>query len=277
MPLEFIIDSYIAHKPLPPNSLAITIDDAHKSVLTEAWPLLKKYNFPATLFVSTDPVDAKVKGYLNWDEIRQLKNEGMGIGSHTKTHPHLQELTTDEIKNEIEYSNKRFLEEINEIPRIFAYPFGETSKEVTNILVDYKFKALFGQHSGVINETSDFNYLPRFALNEKYGSIERIQFSANAKGLGVYELIPSDPMLNENPPFIGFSLLDKKFSKIINCFVYDAQGIVENDIYKFEERIEIRLKRKLKQGRVRMNCTAKSDDNYQIKPIYSATLTLKTI
>ena len=263
VPLEYIIDSFNTDTILPDNTIAISIDDGHKSILTNAWPLIKKYNFPITIFISTDPINSKSKNYLSWNDIRFLKNQGVSIGAHTKTHPHLQNLSPEEIKNEIELSNKVYLKELNEIPKLFAYPFGEANDKVFQILKDYGFKASFGQHSGVINETSDFNYLPRFSLNEKYGDIERVKFSSNAKGMGVYDLIPTNPEFNENPPFIGFSLLDKKLANIINCFVYDTNGNVDLDLYSFEERIEIRLNRKLKEGRVRMNCTAKEKENWR--------------
>ena len=165
--LEYIIDSFNTETILPKNTIAITIDDGHKSIITKAWPLLKQYNFPVTVFISTAPIDAKSTNYLSWDEIRQLKKEGVDIGAHSNTHPHMYKLSTEDIKKEIEFSNKRYLKELNEVPKLFAYPFGEANKKTFDIIKDYKFKAAFGQHSGVINETSNFNYLPRFSLNEK--------------------------------------------------------------------------------------------------------------
>ena len=262
LPLEFIVDSIITETPLPNNTIAISIDDGHKSILKKAWPLIKKYGYPITIFISTEPHDANFSNYLSWDEIRFLKKEGVDIGAHTRTHPHLHNLNSEKIKNEIEYANKRFLKELGEVPKLFAYPFGEANQKVIEIIKDYGFKASFGQHSGVMNETSDFNYLPRFSLNERYGDIDRVKFSSKAKGMGVYELIPKDQEFSENPPFIGFSLLDKNLLSSINCFIFDSVGNIESDMYKFEERIEIRLKRKLKSGRVRMNCTAKGEDGF---------------
>ena len=257
--LDFIADSFNTETPLPENTVGISIDDGHNSILKHAWPLLKKYNFPITIFISTDSIDSGYRNYLTWDEIRYLKSEGVSIGSHTKTHAHLHKLEINEIKNEIEYSNKRYLKELGEIPKLFAYPYGEANTEVIQIIKDYKFKSAFGQHSGVINETSDFDYLPRFTLNMKYGSLERIKFSSQAKGMGVYDLIPTNPEFSENPPFIGFSLLDAELTKSLNCFIFDSNGNIETELYNFEERIEIRLKRKIKSGRVRMNCTARDN------------------
>ena len=105
-------------------------------------------------------------------------------------------------------------------------------------------------------------YLPRFSLNEKYGEIERVKFAASAKGLGVYDFIPINPSISENPPYIGFSLLDEKLSISLNCFIFDMNGQVEREIYKFNERIEIRLSRELAKGRSRINCTAKDSNGF---------------
>ena len=103
--------------------------------------------------------------------------------------------------------------------------------------------------------------MPRFSLNEKYGDIERAKFAASNKGLGIYDFVPTNPHVYENPPFIGFSLLDQNLSKTINCFIFDSGGQVDSEIFKFNERIEIRLKRKLETGRSRLNCTAKDNEN----------------
>ena len=258
--LEYIVDTIVNDITLPSGTIGISVDDADRSFLTTAWPRIKKYGFPITLFVTTNTISPNNKNYLNWDEIRYLKNQGVTIGAHSHSHRHLPELTIDELKKEIEDSNKVFLKELGEIPLLFAYPYGEVNKKIIELLKKYKFKVAFGQHSGVINETSNMYYLPRFSLNEKYGDIQRVQFAANTKGLGIYDFVPENPTIIENPPYIGFSLLDETLSKNINCFIFDQKGQVENDKYTFNERVEIRLKRKLFKGRARLNCTARDKE-----------------
>ena len=255
--LEFIIDTIINDGDLPNNTIGISVDDADKSFFDVGWPLFKSHSIPVTLFVTTGTIANNNKSYLNWDQIRKLKSEGVIIGAHSHTHAHMPDLDIDELRNEIEISNKIFLKELGEIPTLFAYPYGETSSEIINLIKEYKFKVAFGQHSGIINETSDMYYLPRFSLNEKYGEIDRVKFAASSKGLGVYDFIPVNQTISENPPFIGFSLLDEKLTTSLNCFIFDMQGQVEREIFKFNERVEIRLSRELSKGRSRMNCTAK--------------------
>tara|TARA_Y100001970_G_C14250837_1_gene871762 strand:+ start:2973 stop:3893 length:921 start_codon:yes stop_codon:yes gene_type:complete len=258
--LDLIVDTIINDGQLPKNVIGISVDDADRSFLTTGWPAFKEKNFPVTLFVNTSTIVENNKNYLNWDEIRKLKSEGVNIGAHSHTHDHMPDLTIEQVKKEIETSNKIFLRELGEIPRLFAYPYGEANQEIIDLLKLYKFKVAFGQHSGVINETSNMYYLPRFSLNEKYGEIDRVKFAANAKGLGVYDFIPSNPKINENPPYIGFSLLDLKLVPSLDCFVFDSKGQIEKELFKFNERIEIRLGRKLSKGRSRINCTAKDSE-----------------
>ena len=260
LPINFILDTIINDGDLPLNTIGISVDDADKSFFEVGWPLFKKNGIPVTLFVTTGTIAKNNKSYLNWDQIRKLKEEGVTIGAHSHTHAHMPDLQLEEVKNEIELSNKIFLRELGEIPSLFAFPYGEASEEIIELIKEYKFKVAFGQHSGIINETSNMYYLPRFSLNEKYGEIDRVKFAASSKGLGVYDFIPGNPTIKENPPYIGFSLLDEKLSTSLNCFIFDMQGQVEREIYKFNERVEIRLSRELSKGRSRINCTAKDSD-----------------
>ena len=260
--LEFIVDTIINDGILPLNTIGISVDDADKSFYTTAWPKFKEKGIPVTLFINTSTIHNNSKNYLSWDQIRELRDEGVTIGAHSHNHFHMPDLSEEEIKSEIEKSNKIFLSELKKIPSLFAFPYGETNEKIINIIKEYKFKVAFGQHSGVINETSNLYYLPRFSLNEKYGEIDRIKFAANAKGLGVYDFIPINPTISNNPPFIGFSLLDEKLVPSLDCFIFDSKGQVEKELFKFNERIEIRLKRNLTKGRSRINCTAKGKDGY---------------
>ncbi len=260
--LDFIVDTIINDGDLPNNTIGISVDDADKSFFEVGWPLFKKNNIPVTLFVTTGTIANNNKSYLNWNQIRKLKEEGVTIGAHSHTHAHMPDISIEDVKNEIELSNKIFLKELGEIPTLFAFPYGETNTDIMNLIKEYKFKVAFGQHSGIINETSNMYYLPRFSLNEKYGEIERVKFAASARGLGVYDFIPENPSISENPPYIGFSLLDEKLSMSLNCFIFDMNGKVEREIYKFNERIEIRLSRELAKGRSRINCTAKDPNGF---------------
>jgi peptidoglycan/xylan/chitin deacetylase (PgdA/CDA1 family) len=73
--------------PPPPKSVVITADDAHKTVYTEMWPLLRKYNFPATLFVYPSAV-SNASYAMTWEQLKELQQTGLfDMQSHTFWHP----------------------------------------------------------------------------------------------------------------------------------------------------------------------------------------------
>src|SRR4029079_4336357 len=74
-------------EPIPDKLVVLTFDDSAKSHYTVARPLLKKYGFGATFFV-TEGFDSRTnkRDYVTWDEIAALHNDGFEIGNHTLDH-----------------------------------------------------------------------------------------------------------------------------------------------------------------------------------------------
>ena len=96
--LDFIINTIINDGQLPENVIGISIDDADRSFLTTAWPKFKEKNIPVTLFINTSTIVKNNKNYMNWDEVRILKSEGVTIGAHSHSHDHMPDLSVEEIK-----------------------------------------------------------------------------------------------------------------------------------------------------------------------------------
>jgi len=253
LPVPEIVDRIAKGKPLPDRTIGITIDDAYLSVYEKAWPKLKEAKLPFTLFVATDPVDRRTSGYMSWDQIRELEEEGVTIGSQTKSHPHLPMLTSEEVKRELDGSNARFTKELGKRPTMFAYPYGEYSLLVRDLVVDRGFTAAFGQNSGVVNPLLDAFALPRFALNEQFGGIDRFRLIANALPLPVTDVLPGDPVLSDNPPAFGFTVAPEIIDiSRLACF---ASGEGEVSLERLERRVEVRFRGPFPPGRSRINCT----------------------
>ena len=87
---------------LPPNSILITFDDGYKNNYTLAFPILKKYNMKATIFLNTKFIE-KDEAYLNWDEIREMYKSGL-IDFQLHTHSH--QLTVKDIEVLAFYDNE---------------------------------------------------------------------------------------------------------------------------------------------------------------------------
>lgn len=66
LPLNTVVDALKSGKLLPDRTVAITIDDAYRSVFTQAWPRLRAAGLTFTLFVATEPVTKAFPDYMTW-------------------------------------------------------------------------------------------------------------------------------------------------------------------------------------------------------------------
>ncbi len=247
---------------LPELTVAISIDDAFLSVYTEAWPRLRKAKLPFTLFVATDPLDRRLKGYMSWDQLRELVRGGVTIGSQTASHLHMAASSARRNAADLAKSNRRFQAELGMVPKMIAYPFGEYSLAVGEVAKAAGFTAAFGQHSGVLHRGADFFFLPRFAMNEAYGSLDRLRLAARALPLAVADLTPPDARLGAktNPPALGFTVMGEARRDIAGLACY-ASGQGRARIERLGKwRIEARLAQPFPPGRGRINCTARTKD-----------------
>ncbi len=241
---------------LPDRAVAITIDDAYRSVYTEAWPRLRAAGLPMTVFVSTDDVDRKSEAYMTWDQIRELKAAGVTIGNHTASHLRMPTAAPARNAEELTRSNARFRAELGSAPTIFAYPYGEYSLAMRDLVVDSGFTAAFGQHSGVLHKGADQLFLPRFSMSEAYGGVARFRLAVNALPLRVRDVTPADPLLTRtnNPPFFGFTVFGDALDGLSKLNCYAAQGRARIDRLG-RSRIEVRFERPFPAGRAKINCT----------------------
>ncbi len=252
--LPEIVDALRQGRALPDRAVGISVDDAYASLWTEGWPRIKAAGLPLTVFVATDSVDRKVSGFMTWDQLRALKAAGVTIGSQTASHPHMPLHTAAFNAAEIERSNARFKAELGAEPDLFAYPYGEASLAV-DAVIRPKFRAAFGQHSGVADSSADLYYLPRFAFNEAFGDFARFRQAINALPLKAVDFTPADPTPGlPNPPPIGFTVTEPKSGlDRLSCFAsHEGRLRIER---LGDTRFELRLTKPLPPGRTRLNCT----------------------
>jgi peptidoglycan/xylan/chitin deacetylase (PgdA/CDA1 family) len=263
LPVPRIVDALLSGARLPDRTVGITIDDAYASVYERAWPILRDAALPFTLFVATDPVDRGVPGYMTWDQIRELRDAGVHIGSQAVTHPHLPTQPVARVETELAGSADRLEARLGARPTLFAYPYGETSLEIMERTAAAGYRAAFGQHSGVAQSGVQPFYLPRFPLNVSYGGIERFRQIVNALPLPVHGLSPRDPLLPYqgpgNPPAFGFSVDGSAGSLArLNCFHSDASKMTALEV--LGSRVEVRFDAPFGPGRTRINCTLRADE-----------------
>lgn len=125
---------------LPEKSIIITLDDGHISNYTLAYPILKKYRFKATFFVTAGWVG--LPDYLSWKQIREMNDNGMEIGSHALTHPNLTELNPEQIKFELEKSKKILEDKLGKPINFLAIPGSHYNSKIKRIAREVGYLAV---------------------------------------------------------------------------------------------------------------------------------------
>lgn len=259
LPVPEIVSAIREGRPLPDRTIGLTIDDGYLSVYAEAFPRLRDADLPFTVFVSTNPIDQEFSGFMTWDQIREIRDSGVTIGAHTSTHLHMPANLLSRNRADLENSNARLKKELGEVPALFAYPFGEASTEIQNLIRKAGHVAAFGQHSGPLDASSDPFYMPRFALNEAFGNMARFRLVTNTLPIPHKDMTPSNPTLTTNPPLFGFTRTDPNLQlNGLACYTSN-QGKVK--IEELGPRIEVRMSGPFSAGRARINCTALDTNN----------------
>ncbi|WP_303722560.1 polysaccharide deacetylase family protein [Malonomonas rubra] len=224
--LEEVVRRLRASENLPEKAAVLTVDDAFTSFAEGGMPIVREFGFPITLFVNTDAVGDH--GYLDWEQIKALHEEGVEIGNHTASHAYLVEMAEGEgfddwrkrIVMDIERAQQEFAGHLGFTPTTIAYPYGEYADEVVEIVKQLGFKAALAQQSGVIHSTSDLYALPRFPMGGPYATLKEFADKLLMKPLAVIGEEPYSPILQENPPklLLQIDVTDVDMRRV-NCFV----------------------------------------------------------
>lgn len=111
--------------------LAITFDDALKSVLTQADPVLRAHNIPYSVFIVSEWSEQKEEwektGVLGWRELERMRADGVELGSHSATHRDFGEIDVDRARREFEKSRATIEARLGFAPDLFAIPFGQSN------------------------------------------------------------------------------------------------------------------------------------------------------
>ncbi len=160
-----------AKSPLPEKSFVLTFDDGYRTFHTDAWPLLQKYGFNATVFLITDfcgkdnqwvgqPASVPKAPLLSWSEVEELAKQGCEFGGHTLTHRPLSTLSGEKLVDELVKSKAKIMEVTGQDASIFAYPYGDTSGDAISAVRQH-YDGAVSTDLGICRLNSDKYLLPR--------------------------------------------------------------------------------------------------------------------
>ena len=152
--MDQLFDFFDFKQQIPSKSVVITIDDGWKSAYEIAFPVLKKFGYPAALFIYTDLINTRKA--MTWEQAKELADNGIDIQCHTITHRDLagrEEKETFkeyfyEVEKEIVQSSKIIKKNTGRDCRYLAYPFGNSSNIVVGILKKNGFRGAFTVRRG---------------------------------------------------------------------------------------------------------------------------------
>ena len=257
IPLEQLLASLEGEAALPEKAVVITVDDAYRSVYDTGHPILAEYDVPYTLFVSTDALDQRLPDYMSWEQLKDLAEQGVTIANHSASHESL--LTHADAKADVQKAEDRLRAHVEILDGVFAYPYGEFDLADTSMLQSLGYEFAFGQHSGAVGRSLNRYALPRFPMNETYGSMDEFGTKVSSRPLPVASVTPRDPAVSQRLPSIEVRLQSSLPEATFSCFV-GGQGAVPVDWQSPGTEFRVAPTRPLSPGRNRVNCTAPVGD-----------------
>lgn len=140
IPLTHLLDFLNGKQPLPKRSVVLTIDDGHRSIYRIAFPILKEFGFPATVFIYSDYMN---NGGLQDSEIRTMYDSGLiSFQPHSKSHSNLTlkkqgestEKYSKRVYGEVVIPSQKIAKLLGYTPHFYAYPFGDANDQVIDEL-----------------------------------------------------------------------------------------------------------------------------------------------
>jgi peptidoglycan/xylan/chitin deacetylase (PgdA/CDA1 family) len=171
--------------------LHVTFDDAYRTLVGNALPVLERLGVHATVFACSGyardgrPLDVpelsqqlaahpREMATLSWDGLRELAERGVEIGSHTVSHPHLPQLSDESLRTELEDSRRELEDELRRPCPYLAYPYGHDDPRVHRAAARAGYEAAFSLVANAGADRRDPFALPRVDLYRKDGALRAV-------------------------------------------------------------------------------------------------------
>ncbi|MEI6175666.1 MAG: polysaccharide deacetylase family protein [Verrucomicrobiota bacterium] len=167
-------------KSIPAQSALITFDDGWRSVYTDAFPILKEFGYPFTLFLYKNYVDGGGKA-MTIPMIQEMMKTGATIGSHSVSHPYPLTFKAQRKKSPDAYDaflrkeigeSKRFLESKLKVKvRGYCYPGGFYTEEMLPLTKEFGYTQSYTVLPGKVKRSTPDETVPRYMILGNYDKV----------------------------------------------------------------------------------------------------------
>ncbi|MEI6209298.1 MAG: polysaccharide deacetylase family protein [Desulfuromonadales bacterium] len=173
IPLRRLVDHYLGKAPVPePKSVVLVEDDAHKSVYSDMFPVIRKYGYPVTVFTYPSAI-SNAKYAMTWDQLRELKKTGLfDFQSHTYWHPNFKkerrklghQALEALVMTQLRKSRAKLESELGLKVDMLAWPFGIYDDYLTAKASEAGYAATFTIERRHATAVDTVMKLPRYLL-----------------------------------------------------------------------------------------------------------------
>ena len=170
---SFTISELVKLDEIPKKSFVVTFDDWFEDNFLNAFPILKKYNFKATIYLvpnqKTNHWEEKntsvLSNLLNNEQILQMQNSGLiEFGSHTLSHVNLSTINDEQLLNELKKSKEEVEKITNQECEAFAYPYGKFDDNIVNSVKRVGYKNATVVKRGLFKKDDDVFTIKRVGI-----------------------------------------------------------------------------------------------------------------
>jgi peptidoglycan/xylan/chitin deacetylase (PgdA/CDA1 family) len=173
IPLRQLVDYHLGRrKSLPCRSIAITVDDGHKSVRTDLFPLVKKYQIPVTLFLYPSAI-SNASYAMTWDQLREMKAFGLfDFQGHTYWHPNFKnekkKLGPADyekfVEMQLKKSKEKLEKELGTKVDMLSWPFGIYDEDLIRKAAEAGYVSAFTIERHHAKASDPIMALPRYLI-----------------------------------------------------------------------------------------------------------------
>jgi poly-beta-1,6-N-acetyl-D-glucosamine N-deacetylase len=261
--LDALINQRKTGQPIADNAVVITFDDSYANNFTAAHPILQEFGYPYTIFISPGSIDRGDGPLLSWPQIKQMSDDGVLVANHAMWHEHMALPGKDEtpaqwrqrMKQSILEAEDKIAQHTGQRHQWLAYPFGEYSAELEQLVQELGFIGI-GQQSGAIGNATALTRIPRYPAAGQYADLKNLAQKLKTLAFNITDYHGVDPVSGSNPPKLTLSLAVSDFRpNQLQCF---AGSEVLAPTWLNDNTFSVLASKPMSKGRARYNCTAPS-------------------